>query len=81
MPSLRLDIRGRKPEEAEYEVLKYIDDAYSASTPRVEILHGKGTGVLKEMVHELLQKHNAVKDYHFAKIEVGGEGITIVELN
>jgi len=81
LPSLRLDIRGRKPEEAEYEVLKYIDDAYSASTPRVEILHGKGTGVLKEMVHEILKKHNAVKEYHFAKIEVGGEGITIVELN
>ncbi len=81
LPSLRLDIRGRKPEEAEYEVIKYIDDAYSASTPRVEILHGKGTGVLKEMVHEILAKHNAVKEYHFAKIEVGGEGITIVELN
>ncbi len=76
----RLDVRGRKPEEVEFEIIKFIDDAYSASVDRIEILHGKGTGVLKRTVHEILDEHPAVKDYYYAKIEYGGEGITIVEL-
>ncbi len=76
----RLDIRGRKPDEVEYEIIKFIDDAYSSSVERIEILHGKGTGVLKKKVHEILDEHPGVKDYYFAKIEYGGEGITIVEL-
>jgi DNA mismatch repair protein MutS2 len=76
----RLDIRGRKPEEVEYEIVKFIDDAYAANVNKIEILHGKGTGVLKRAVHEILDSHQAVRNYYFAKIEYGGEGITIVEL-
>jgi DNA mismatch repair protein MutS2 len=78
--SLRLDIRGKKPEEVEFEIIRYIDDAYSNDLQNIEILHGKGNGVLKKLVHELLKKHEAVKNYYFAQIEFGGEGITIVEL-
>src|SRR3989304_7845273 len=44
-PAYRLDIRGEKPEEAEFEVIKFIDDAYVSGLTRVEILHGTGTGV------------------------------------
>jgi DNA mismatch repair protein MutS2 len=43
-------------------------------------VHGKGTGVLKEMVAELLKEHNGVKDFNFAKIEFGGEGVTVINL-
>lgn len=75
-----LDIRGEKPEEAEYEIVKFIDDAYAGSLGRVEIIHGKGTGILKRMVHELLKQHEHVSKFYFAKIEMGGEGVTIVEL-
>ena len=64
----------------EYEVIKFIDDAYSMGNDRIEILHGKGTGVLKNSVHLLLKSHKQIKNYYFAKIEYGGEGITIVEL-
>ncbi len=78
--STRLDIRGRKPEEVENEIIKFVDDAYSAGVDKIEILHGKGTGVLKNLVHEILNEHEGVKKYYFAKIEYGGEGITIVEL-
>ncbi len=78
--SLNLDIRGKKPEEAEYEVIRFLDDAFAASANRVEILHGKGTGALKATVHSILKKHEHVKNYYFAKLEFGGEGITIVEL-
>ncbi len=76
----RLDIRGRKPEEADFEILKFIDDSYMTGQSRVEILHGKGTGALKRTVREILDRHEKVKNYYFAPIEFGGEGITIVEL-
>ena len=76
----RLDIRGRKPEEADFEVLKFLDDSYMIGQDRVEILHGKGTGALKKTVKEILDNHEKVKNYYFAPVEFGGEGITIVEL-
>jgi DNA mismatch repair protein MutS2 len=76
----RLDIRGRKPDEADFEILKFIDDSYMTGQDRVEILHGKGTGALKKTVKDILDKHEKVKNYYFAPIEFGGEGITIVEL-
>jgi DNA mismatch repair protein MutS2 len=76
----RLDLRGEKPEHAEFEVVKFLDNAYTGNYDRVEILHGKGTGALKKMVKEILQKHEGVKNFYFAPVEFGGEGITIVEL-
>ena len=76
----RIDIRGKKPEEADFEILKFIDDSYMTGQQRVEILHGKGTGALKKTVKDILDKHEKVKNYYFAPIEFGGEGITIVEL-
>ncbi|MEJ2617419.1 MAG: Smr/MutS family protein, partial [Ignavibacteriaceae bacterium] len=80
VPGSRIDIRGEKPEEAEFEVIKFIDSAYSSGMERIEILHGKGTGVLKKTVTEILKKHDKVKSFYFAPIEQGGEGITIAEL-
>jgi DNA mismatch repair protein MutS2 len=79
-PEIKLDIRGEKPEYAEFEVIKFIDTAYTSGLERVEILHGKGTGVLKKMVLELLKHHDKIKNFYFAPIEFGGEGITIAEL-
>ena len=78
--SYKLDIRGKKPEEAEYEIIRFIDDSYSAGSDRIEILHGKGTGALKQTVQQILKQHSQVKKYYFADVEYGGEGITIVEL-
>ena len=79
-PQIRLDIRGEKPESAEFEVVKFIDSAYTFGLERVEILHGKGTGALKKMIVELLKRHDKIKNFYFAPIEFGGEGITIAEL-
>jgi DNA mismatch repair protein MutS2 len=78
--NFRLDIRGEKPETAEFQIIKFLDDAYQSSLERVEILHGKGTGVLKKTVWDILKHHEKVKNYYFAAIEFGGEGITIAEL-
>jgi DNA mismatch repair protein MutS2 len=76
---LRIDIRGKRPEESEFDVIRFLDDSYSSGLERVEILHGKGTGVLKLMVKEVLKRHPRVKGFNFAPVEYGGEGITIVE--
>ncbi len=75
----RLDIRGKRIDEAEYEIIKFIDDAYQSGFDRAEILHGKGTGALKKLVKEVLSSHIGVKTFYFAPIEQGGEGITVVE--
>ncbi len=75
-----LDIRGQKPEEAEFEIIKFIDDAYLANLKDVEIIHGKGTGVLRITVHEILKNHDLVKDFNLADIKSGGHGATIVKL-
>ncbi len=75
----RIDIRGQKPEEAEFEIIRFLDNAYSYGLGRVEILHGKGTGVLKKLVKDILIDHPGVSKYYFANIESGGDGITIVE--
>ena len=75
----RLDIRGEKPDEAEFEVIKFLDESYVSGQDRVEILHGKGTGALKKTVTEILKGYDKVKSFHFAPVESGGEGITIVE--
>lgn len=79
-PQIRLDIRGERPETAEFEVIKFIDTAYTSGLERIEILHGKGTGALKKTVIEMLKQHDKVKSFYFAPIEFGGEGITIAEL-
>jgi DNA mismatch repair protein MutS2 len=80
VPGTRLDIRGEKPDEAEFEIIKFVDSAYTSGLNRIEILHGKGTGVLKKTVNEILKHHDKVKNFYFAPIEQGGDGITIAEL-
>ncbi|MGE5848397.1 MAG: endonuclease MutS2 [Ignavibacteria bacterium] len=79
-PKMRLDIRGERADEAEYKVVKFLDEAYSGGLERIEILHGKGTGALKKMVIDILKKYDKVKNFYFAPIEFGGDGITIVEM-
>ena len=78
--STKLDIRGEKPEEAEFEVIKFIDNAYLANLKEVEIIHGKGTGALRITVHEILKNHDLVKEFELADIKAGGHGATIVTL-
>lgn len=77
----RLDIRGEKPESSEFEIIRFLDNAYQSGLERVEILHGKGTGALKKTVWDILKHYEKVKNYYFAPIEFGGDGITIVELS
>lgn len=76
----RLEIRGMRGPEAIREVEHYLDNALASGLNQVEIIHGKGEGILKNLVHEYLQKRKEVQNYHLAPLEQGGAGCTIVEL-
>ncbi|MBK7106714.1 MAG: endonuclease MutS2 [Ignavibacteriae bacterium] len=78
--SSRLDIRGRKPEEVEFEIIKFVDNAFLSNLKNVEIIHGKGTGVLRETVHHILETHEMVKSFELANADFGGAGATFVKL-
>jgi DNA mismatch repair protein MutS2 len=75
-----LNLIGRTTAEAEYELDRFIDEAYMASLPRVRIIHGFGTGALKNYVHHFLKDHDLVERFAFAPDNQGGHGATIAEL-
>lgn len=77
--SLELDLRGERYENALLRVEKYIDDALLAAYPRVSIIHGKGTGALRQGVQEYLRNHRSVKRIRFGDAGEGGTGVTVVE--
>lgn len=75
-----LRIREMKVEEAKPLLERYIEDAILAGYDTVRILHGRGTGTLRNLVHEYLRQHPRVRDFHLADPKDGGEGVTIVKL-
>lgn len=75
-----LDIRGYRGQEAINELTKYIDTAISRGMNEVEIIHGKGQGILRKLVHAHLEKRDDVQDYDIAPLDRGGAGCTIVQL-
>jgi len=75
-----LNLIGQTTAEAEYELDRFIDEAYMASLPRVRIIHGFGTGALKNYVHHFLKNHELVERFAFASDNQGGNGATIAEL-
>ncbi|WP_342525155.1 endonuclease MutS2 [Chryseomicrobium sp. FSL W7-1435] len=77
---LELDLRGERYEDALLRTEKYLDDAVLANYPRVSIIHGKGTGALRQGIQQLLKKDRRVKSYRFGEAGEGGYGVTIVEL-
>lgn len=78
--SSSVDLRGMDSEEALYTVDKYLDDAYLAGLGEVTIIHGKGTGVLRKSVNDMLKRHSHVKSYRIGEFGEGGSGVTIAVL-
>ncbi len=81
MPDMQLDLRGQRVEEVLPAVDRYIHDAYMAGMPFVRILHGKGTGALRQAIRDQLAHHPLVRSYAPAAANDGGEGITVVTLS
>ena len=77
---LELDLRGERYEDAIMRTEKYLDDALLANYPRISIIHGKGTGVLRQAIQQFLKNHSRVKSYRFGEAGEGGHGVTVVEL-
>ncbi|MBR1809102.1 MAG: Smr/MutS family protein [Paludibacteraceae bacterium] len=78
--SQEIDLRGKRADEALTEIINYIDDAVMVGAAEVRILHGTGTGALRQVVRDYLQMQPHVLSYHDAHPDQGGAGITIAEL-
>ena len=77
---LELDLRGERYEDAIIRTEKYLDDALLSNYHQVSIIHGKGTGALRQGIQQYLKKHSRVKSYRFGESGEGGHGVTVVEL-
>jgi DNA mismatch repair protein MutS2 len=67
-------------DEALLKLDEYLDDAFMAGLFSIRVIHGKGTGTLRQAVREYLSKHSLVKSYRPGDYGEGGNGVTIVEL-
>jgi DNA mismatch repair protein MutS2 len=75
-----IDMRGFRVDEAESELMQALDAAIRADLRSLRIIHGKGTGVLRERVTEMLTKDTRVKGFRLGAWNEGGNGVTIVDL-
>lgn len=75
-----VDLRGMDSEEALFTTDKYLDEAYMAGLNEVTIIHGKGTGVLRNSISDMLKRHPHVKKYRLGEYGEGGTGVTVAEL-
>ena len=77
---ISIDVRGKRAEETETLIQRYIDEAVMLRVPEISILHGKGNGVLRSVIRNYLSEVHEVKNFADAPLESGGSGITIVTL-
>ena len=75
-----LDIRGERGDEALNAVMHFIDDAILVGIPRVRILHGKGNGILRQLIRQYLATVPNVTAFKDEHVQFGGAGITVVDL-
>lgn len=75
---MSLDLRGERYEDAIEKLEKYIDDAIYAGFLQVSIIHGFGTGVIREMVQKFLKSNKYVESFRYGGANEGGQGATIV---
>ena len=78
--SSEIDLRGMEAVEAVLAAERYIDNAVMARLSSVRIIHGKGTGVLRQAVQEMLRKNKSVKSFRLGRYGEGETGVTVVEL-
>ena len=74
-----IDVRGMRGDEALQAVMYFIDDAIQVGISRVRILHGTGTGALRQIIRDYLRTVNGVAHYQDEHVQFGGAGITVVD--
>ena len=77
--STEINLLGKTVDEAIAELDKYLDDAYLSHAPSVRIVHGKGTGALRQAVQQHLKRISYVKSFHLGEYGEGDAGVTIAE--
>ena len=75
-----IDVRGMRGDEAINTVTHFIDDAILVGMSRVRILHGTGTGILRQLIRQYLATVPNVVSYHDEHVQFGGAGITVVDI-
>ena len=78
--SATVNVQGKYLDDAVMDVDKYLDDAYVAGLEEVTIIHGRGEGILKTGIRNLLKKNRHVASYRKGNYNEGGEGVTIVKM-
>ena len=73
-----INLLGKTIDEGLNELDKYLDDAYMAHIPVVRVVHGKGTGALRDAIHRYLKKQRHVESYRLGEFGEGDAGVTIV---
>lgn len=79
-PGIELDLRGKRVEEGLAEMERYLDSAFLARLPWVRIIHGKGTGRLREAVRKSLSRNQHIASWEEGKAGEGGAGVTVAKL-
>lgn len=79
--SPELMLKAMRVDEAQSLLEKYVDDAYAAGIGQARVIHGRGTGTLRRVVHEFLNGHSAVASYRLGQEGEGGDGATVITFN
>ncbi len=77
---MSINVIGKSLAEAELEVDKYIDDAFLAGLQSVQIIHGRGAGILREGLGQMLKKNKHIQEIRKGEYKEGGDGVTVVTL-
>lgn len=78
--SISINVQGRYLDDAVMEVDKYLDDAYVAGLHEVTVIHGRGEGILKKGLRDMMKNHKHVASFRKGNYNEGGEGVTVVKL-
>lgn len=76
-----IDVRGMRGDEALQTVTYFIDDAIQVGIAKVRILHGTGSGILRQLIRDYLRTVPGISNYHDEHVQFGGSGITVVEFD
>ena len=74
-----ISLRGLRIDEAEAKLIRALDDAVLAELPYLRVIHGKGTGAVRRLVHEMAARDARVERFAFAPANQGGSGVTVLE--